>query len=340
MIKIYTDSSFIKPQFRKIIFPLLFDLCYINNKNLLQLYQIVNSIEEADIVVVPIDIAYFFKNKNQQWFFDFIKKGNTASKPVWVYSAGDFGISLNADVSVFRLGGFRSKLSDDTFVLPSFINDPLTYLKKEFTPIPKKTITRIGFVGHADGSSTKWCKEFLIYLRHNLKRMIKHSYYDYQAFYPSSIKRYQFLKTLQNNKQIETDFIFRNKYRAGVKSEEEITNTTLELFENIYNNPYVFCLRGGGNFSVRLYETIAMGRIPVVIDTDFRLPLNTIIPWEKHCVIVSKKNFIKELIEFNKNISKSDFEKMQKNNRDLWLNYLNRESYFSIVYKIFNEIKA
>ena len=218
MIKIYTDSSFIKPQFRKIIFPLLFDLCYINNKNMLQLYQIVNSIEEADIVVVPIDIAYFFKNKNQQWLFDFIKKGNTASKPVWVYSAGDFGISLNADVSVFRLGGFRSKLNDNTFILPSFINDPLTYLKKEFIPIPKKTTPSIGFVGHADGSLTKWCKEFLIYLRHNLKRMIKHSFDDYQAFYPSSIKRYQFLKTLQNNNQIETDFIFRKCFICNYKS--------------------------------------------------------------------------------------------------------------------------
>jgi hypothetical protein len=340
MIKIYTDSSFVKPQFRKIIFPLLFDLCYGDNKKLLQLYQIVNSIEEADILIVPIDIAYFFKNKKKQRLFDFIEKGNTANKPVWVYSAGDFGISLNANVSVFRLGGFGSKLSDNTFILPSFINNPLTYLEKDFISIPKKEMPSIGFVGHADGSLTKWCKEFLIYLRHNLKRMIKHSFDDYQSFYPSSSKRYQFLKTLQNHNQIETDFIFRKKYRAGGKTEEEITNTTLEFFENIYNNPYVFCLRGGGNFSVRLYETIAMGRIPVVIDTDFRLPLNTIIPWEKHCVIVSKSNLINELIGFHKNISKSDFEKMQMNNRDLWLNYLNRESYFSIVYIIFKEMKV
>lgn len=340
MIKIYTDSSFIKPQFRKIIFPLLFDLCYTNNNNLLQLYQIVNSIEEADIVVVPIDIAYFFKNKNQQWLLDFIKKGNNASKPVWVYSAGDFGISLNAEVSIFRLGGTRSKLNENTFVLPSFINDPLNYLKKEFKPIQKKTKPNIGFVGHANGSLTKLCKEFLIYLRHNLKRMIKHSFDDYQVFYPSSIKRHQFLKTFQNNNQIKTDFIFRKKYRAGVKTDDEITKTTIEFLENIQNNPYVFCLRGVGNFSVRFYETIAMGRIPVVIDTDFRLPFNTIVSWKKHCVIVSKNNFINELIEFHENISINDFEKMQTNNRDLWLNYLNRESYFRIVYKIFKEMKA
>jgi hypothetical protein len=320
------------------IFPLLFDLCYIKTSSLLKLYQIVNSIDEADIVIVPVTIAYFFENNKSQWLYDFIAKGNAANKKVLVYSSGDFGITLNADVYTFRLGGFHSKLNDKTFILPSFIMDPLSMLKKEFVPIPKKKLPSIGFVGHANSSMSKWAKEFSVFLYLNLKRIGKRVFEDYHSFYPSSIKRYQFLKALQKNKQIKTSFTFRKKYRAGVKTEEERKLTTFEFFENIYSKPYIFCVRGAGNFSVRFYETIAMGRIPVIINTDIRLPLSDYIEWKNHCVIASENDFMDKLIDFHKNISENDFEQLQINNRNLWLNYLTREAYFNNVYSIFKEM--
>lgn len=337
MIKIYTDQTYLSPEYRKIIFPLLFDLCYIKTISLLKLYQIVNSIKEADIVIVPIDITYFFEKNKSKWLYDFINKGNTANKKVWVYSAGDRGISLNYNVYTFRLGGFYSKLNEKTFILPSFIIDPLSLLQKEFKSISKKTLPRIGFVGHADGSIIKWGKEFTIFLYHNLKRISKYIFEDYQSFYPSSIKRYRFLITLKRNNQIKTNFIFRKKYRGGVKTEKEKVKTTFDFFENIYDNPYVFCLRGSGNFSVRFYETLAMGRIPIIIDTDIRMPLDKIINWENHCVLATENDFVDKLINFHSSINANDFEQMQINNRNLWLDYLNRETYFSLIYSIFKE---
>jgi hypothetical protein len=340
MIKIYTDTTMITPQFRKIIFPLLFDLCYINTISLLKLYKIVESINEADIVIVPVDIAYFFENDKSQWLYDFIAKGNASNKLVWVYAAGDRGISLNADVCTFRLSGFHNKLNRRTFILPSFIVDPLSLLKKEFKPIPKTKLPSIGFVGHVNGSTIKWLKEFLIFLYHNLKRTAKVIFDDYQSFYPSSIKRYQFLMILKKNDQIKTNFIFRKKYRAGVKTEEQRIKTSFEFFENIFDNPYVFCLRGAGNFSVRFYETLAMGRIPVVIDTDIRLPLDDMIDWKKYCIIATENDFVDKLIDFHSTINENDFIQMQISNRKLWLDYLTRDSYFSHVYSTFkDEIK-
>jgi hypothetical protein len=338
MIKVYTDTSFITPQYRRIIFPLLFDLCYINNLVLLEKYTLVDSIEEAEVVIVPVDVGYFFKNNKRQWLYSFIDEAIRMSKKVWVYSAGDFGITLNAAVYTFRLGGFSSKLNSKTFVLPSFIMDPYHQLHKEFKPIPKRILPKIGFVGHANGSFSKWVKEYLIYLNYNTKRIAKQEYIDYQPFYPSSSKRFNFLSALEKNKNIETHFIYRDKYRAGVKTEKEKNSTTLDFFENIYNMPYTFCLRGAGNFSVRFYETLAMGRIPFVIDTDISLPLLNNIPWEKHCVMTTEKNFMDTLIHFHKQISETDFEYMQINNRKLWLNYLNRDAYFNTIHAIFKEL--
>jgi hypothetical protein len=338
MIKIYTDAGFIIPEYRKIIFPLLLDLCFLKNANLLQKYQIVREIEFADIVIVPLQIGYFFKEKRVSWLYDFIDRANNCNKKVWVYAAGDFGATINKDVYTFRLGGFNSKLNNKTIIMPSLIADPYSIINTAFKPIPKNQFPTIGFVGNANGSVFKWFKEFVIYIFHNLKRIKSKVPEDYQSFYPSSIKRYQSLIAFQKNNQIISNFIFRKKYRAGAKTEEEREKSNFEFLNNIYENPYVFCLRGAGNFSVRLYETLAMGRIPVIVDTDIRLPLESIISWDKHCVITNENDFVEKLIDFHNCITDSEFEQIQINNRNLWLNYFNRESYFNSIYTLFKEL--
>lgn len=337
MIKIYTDTSFITPQYRKIIFPLLLDLCFLKNTNLLKKFQIVNELEVADIVIVPVQMAYFFKENKVSWLYDFIDKANSRNKKVWVYTAGDFGITINKDVYTFRLGGFNSKLDDKTIIMPSLITDPYLVINTVFKPIPKNKLPAIGFVGNANGSFFKCFKEFIIYILYNLKRIKSKVPEDYQTFYPSSIKRYQSLLAFQKNNKITSDFIFRKKYRAGAKTEADRKKSNLEFLNNIYQNPYVFCLRGAGNFSVRLYETLAMGRIPVVVDTDIRFPLKNIVSWHKHCVITNENDFVEKLIDFHNCITDKEFEQMQINNRNLWLNYLKRESYFNAIYTVFKE---
>ncbi|WP_426064969.1 hypothetical protein [Flavobacterium sp. DSP2-3-1] len=337
MLKLYTDNQYITPANRRIVFPLLFDLCYTNNLKLLEKYQMVSHIDDCDIVVVPVDIIHFIESNKKEWLYAFIDTALGLQKKVWVYTAGDFGYSINKSVFTFRMSGFNSKFDSNTFILPSFIEDPYTRIQKEFRPIVKTLLPKVGFVGHASPSASKWIKEALLYLFHNYKRVTKQRYTDYQPFYPSSIKRYQFLSLLQKSDQIGTHFIFRNQYRAGVKTEADKNKTTLAFFENIEANPYTFCLRGAGNYSVRFYETLAMGRIPFVVDTDFRLPLEGIVNWKKHCIIVSGKNLRDALIEFHQKISHEDFEKMQTNNRNLWLNHLNREAYFTTIYSVFKE---
>ena len=335
MIKIYTDKTFITQDYRKIIFPLLFDLCFVMNENILKKYILVESILESDVVIVPVEICYFYRTKKQQWLFDFIDEVNTFKKKVWVYTAGDFGITLKKEVYTFRLGGFESKFDEKTFILPAFIIDPYIELKKEFIPIKKCEYPKIGFVGHANGSFIKWSKEFLIYVYHNFKRAAKKDFSDYQSFYPSSVGRFNLLMAITKNDLIVSDFILRDKYRAGVSSELERKQTAKTFFENIFDSPYTFCLRGAGNFSVRLYETLAIGRIPVIVYTDFRLPLNHKIIWEKHCVIVSENNLVEKLINFHKNITEDEFVQMQIDNRNLWLNHCNREAYFTEIYSVF-----
>ena len=103
-------------------------------------------------------------------------------------------------------------------------------------------------------------------------------------------------------------------------------------------NAYTFCIRGVGNFSVRFYETLAMGRIPVLIDTDCKLPLEEEINWQEHACIIKEKD-IKQLpklvAQYHNNLSEADFEAIQISNRNLWKHNLERIAYFKQIHNQF-----
>ena len=81
-----------------------------------------------------------------------------------------------------------------------------------------------------------------------------------------------------------------------------------------------------------------MGRIPVLIDTDCRLPLSTLIEWKKHALIVSEKDaqtLGDRLLEFHSGLDKGQLLDWQQNNRLLWQDKLTRTGYFKAIYQQF-----
>ncbi|MDO5981676.1 hypothetical protein [Flavivirga spongiicola] len=339
MIKLYTNTNLLTEENRSFVFPLLFDLCFLKSDFLIKYYKIVTDINECDVVVLPLEYTYSLKNYKleKQTLFDKAKEFN---KRVWVYSGGDFGYSLKDEkVFNFRLSGFKSKLNTNTIIIPSFINDPYeSNLKKDFKVLKKEVFPKIGFVGHAKGNIVKYLKEFSVFIKINVKRVFRKELKDYQPFYPSSVKRAKYLRLLKMSKEIETNFILRDKYRAGAKTQKEKQITTEEFYQNIYNNPYTFCIRGAGNFSVRFYETLAVGRIPVLLDTDCRLPLHNKIKWSNHCLIIDenrRENIREEVLNFHKNINEDSFIKLQESNRLLWKQILKRDSFFKEIHDVF-----
>jgi hypothetical protein len=339
MLKLYTDIKLINEGNRPYVFPLIFDLYFSKSKFLMQYYSLTDSIKNSDIIILPLEYTYMLK-KHDKYLTKFLTNANEFEKPIWVYSGGDFGISLeDQKIYNFRLGGFKNKLNDRTIILPSFVTDPyLHHLKQNLKFLEKEKVPGIGFVGHAKGGFIKYFKELLIFFHLNFKRILNFEYADYQPFFPSSIKRAKYLKYLQSSSEVVTNFIFRDKYRAGVKVEKDKAVTTNEFFNNIYENPYTFCMRGGGNFSVRFYEVLAVGRIPVLLNTNCLLPLDNFIDWAEHCVILDESefksigNYIKK---FHNDLSADSFLKLQEGNRKLWEDFLTRHSFFKVIHDQF-----
>ena len=51
-----------------------------------------------------------------------------------------------------------------------------------------------------------------------------------------------------------------------------------DFLANMLDSDYVLCVRGDGNWSIRLYEALCLGRIPVIVDTDLVMPYDFLSP--------------------------------------------------------------
>ena len=91
------------------------------------------------------------------------------------------------------------------------------------------------------------------------------------------------------------------------------------------------CVRGAGNFSVRLYETLAMGRIPVFVNTDCIIPLENAIDWKAHVVWVEMDEIdkiIDKVLSFHGQLNKDSFIALSQANRRLWEERLRVSGFF------------
>ncbi len=282
--------------------------------------------ESADLALLPYSIQFYINQIGKHRLGEINDQLKSLNIKGFAMIEGDYGEKFEAysHIHFFRMGGFRRQLGNNNSGFPFALSDQLIrfYGPDGFKPLPKSALPMVGFCGHASDKLSKAGKEIAKLLWINLKRLISNPLrMDYEPLFPSAFQRNKCLKLLEKSPNLSTNIIRRDKYRAGAISEEEREQTTKEYYDNLYNSPYVFCVRGGGNFSVRFTETLMMGRIPVILDTDVLWPFENSIDWTRHCIIIPWKQRAKmpEMIRnFHEKISAEEFIRFQENNRALW----------------------
>lgn len=347
MLKIYFDNSHYNKNFRTQLFPLLRPFIkgdhYTDTERVKAYgvseedFELVDSIEHADVAVLAMSWDYYIKQNQLNLAKGFITEASKAKKMVWTVSLGDIGFKLPyyKNVSVFRSSGFKSKLPHTHLGMPVFKKDPLwAHFKTKALDIPEYTTKpKIGFCGYANGSMFEMLKFSLKGLIKIPINAIKSRAYEFDPVFVAPYARFRLLKQIERHNRINTNFIYRTRYRAGANTPERRKQTTLEYFENIKQSQYVLCVRGAGNFSVRFYETLAMGRIPVFVNTDCLLPLSEFINWKKHVVWIEahEQRFIgQKIVDFHAGLSEKEFQNICKSNRALWQQQLGLGGFFKL----------
>lgn len=298
----------------------------------------VENLEMAELAILPMSWNYYVSYKKQDLAITFIKQANSLNLKVWMVLFGDYGIKIPEfkNTLVFRANGYRSKLPQTHQGIPVFIEDPLkkqfgtkSVLLKEYHKNPT-----VGFCGLASNHYGNALKTLIKIAVKNILSHFNLSQKTPEALLAASYLRSTCLKKLQQHPEIKDNFIIRKKYRAGAKTQAQRKQSTAEFYNNMKNSDYILCVRGAGNFSVRLYETLAMGRIPIYIHTNGLLPLENTIKWKEHVVWVNYNEVDKiaeKVLAFHQNLNPKTFSELCKKNRMLWETKLQTGSFFKTI---------
>lgn len=125
------------------------------------------------------------------------------------------------------------------------------------------------------------------------------------------------LDYFHKSKKITSNYIVREKFWGGKPNDPLLYK---EFYDNIEQSHFVMTDRGNGNFSMRFFQTLSAGRIPVINDSNIPLPFADQIDYDSIIIRSSKpRRLLKKVI---KTYKKGKVIDMQKKCRQIYDEYL------------------
>lgn len=132
---------------------------------------------------------------------------------------------------------------------------------------------------------------------------------------------------------LKTNFILRDSYIFNLQD-----NHKKEFEDNMNGNLFTLCYRGRGNFSVRFYETLMRGRIPIQINSSSIFPYEDEIDYSDVGIFIEEEDLkttnIEKLVkDYYYSKSADELLQIQKNNRRIYEEYFHPDVYFSQIFR-------
>jgi len=299
------------------------------------------SLEECNACLLPIRYS---QKKDDIAFEDEIKtfsdQAAKSGKKTFVFLGSDvdyFNVKIKNSI-IFCNTLYQSKRKSNEYAFTFFFEDFIVkYFNNELPLKTKTAVPKIGFCGYAPPLAQK----FGIYKIKEALRLGMNYLGLMKAFPSKSAHSYRAkaLLSVLRSKKVKNNFIIRSNfgfggplgglYPGGIK---ELNDSFREGYvKNIVDSDYTLCVRGYGNNSIRFFEALCCGRIPVFVNTDCVLPFDFIIDWKKYCVWVEESEINKipeKVLEFHNKLSPEEFKKLQIEIRNIWVKYFTPEGFY------------
>ncbi len=138
--------------------------------------------------------------------------------------------------------------------------------------------------------------------------------------------RKKIVSAFEKNNKIICDFVKQKKFWGGSPHAADVVKL---FYTNLQNNQYIICNRGRGNFSMRFYETLATGRVPVLVNTKMNLPFKDSINWDE--IIIIKKNEKDCVTAVIQDHAENGFEQRQQKGVAIFQKYFSLENFFNVL---------
>ena len=342
-LKVYADLTHYNPKYRYHLNSITKALANDRSQEereknygaLVRLFQLVGSPSQADVVLLAYKWSHYVNRGHIAQAEQAAQGAQSASKPFIVFCAGDFPARLPFDNALlFETAGYRSALgyvyhSGQPIFLPDYRQ---LYCQNGWQPRPKTARPVVGFCGLAGGSALQLLSRRAANLGQRLSYRLGWRKWEPPPFETSSFRQ-RVLGQFASSPGIDTNFILRKKYRAGVSGEKDPHHPSrLEFVGNILNTDYTVCMRGGGNFSVRFCETLSLGRIPLFIDTDCLLPWHDQLDYKAHFPWIEMHELphaAEKLLDFHHSLTDSGFIDLQHACRKLWEEQFTADGFYT-----------
>lgn len=287
-------------------------------------------LNKADIWILPMTWNYYVDHGKVGLVRNIVNEGMHEGKRVIAFSTGDFTANVPFEgLTIFEASVYRSR-NTGAQAMPVFIDD---YLEKYYggkvvlREKPSKPV--VGFCGQASsGRFSEIARSARLALQRAAWKV------GARKWEPATVEhtalRSRVLERLVRSPLVQTNFVLRKKYRGGDATGDN-NDLKAEFVRNIVESDYTVCVRGTGNFSTRFYETLCLGRIPVFVDTDCRLPLDETIDWKRYCIWVTESeicSIAEKVADFHNSLTDSEFKHVQAACRKLWFGHLQRDAYY------------
>mgnify|MGYP002654999873 CR=1 FL=1 len=283
-------------------------------------FTLVDNPENSDWILIPAFISSMTHEGGKQVIHETHKLAQRYSKPFGVFSNSDLIVNPGVEsLYIFTPGAYGS--FKNQVELPAVLPyDPvLRWMKDGWSPQDRVSV---GFCGQATRNPLKTIKDFLTVEKLRLNKFLGLSPFLHIPRFLPAYQRGLLLHSVRKSKLIQTDFILRSHYKGGASSVADSLRVEEDFYQNIASNLFTLCIRGMGNYSVRFYQTLAMGRIPVLIDTDSLLPFSDQLDYRDLIVSVPYAQRFRTdhyILSYLEGKTPEDLREIQRRCRNLWL---------------------
>jgi hypothetical protein len=304
------------------------------------LFSITDDIASCDFALLPSWLGGILSEPDRAaTAAAFCARANDAGKVVLVDCRGDdYFHSPWPGTVLLHNTGRASRRAPAEVTLPAWVVDPGDCGRRDYSEV-----ATVGFCGTAPPTTLerrppwRWVAARAAYAA-SAARSEGGLLTTAKAHFPL-YARARAIKALRATADVRADLVLR----ASFTSLPDAMSTSLhaEFIANLSRTDYTLAARGKGNFSMRLYETLAAGRIPVLVDTDSPLPLPSRIAWADHVVWVpgDRLSEVGRIVaDFHREIGADGLSELQVKCRALWRRHLSMSGYLQTVHGILSEL--
>lgn len=326
---LYIDDLYIHPFFFFRYPPEKFPETLFNEElpeNFFEKEVVLASLEDCKAIVLPNNF-HWLPPEASVYIRKWADIAERFGKPLFIFAFSDYADELVFDP---RAHVFLYSIYRDTTTPQSISTPPQSTDLSPALPRLKQEAPVVSFCGRAGFSSVRsMLTEYIKNTLQGLKSLIR----------PVALAkktglywRRKALRACSRSNLIKTNFIIRNTYSGSRKTIElEPAQARAQFVQSVKDADFVLAPKGDGNSSMRFYEALSAGRIPVLIDTDMVLPFEENIAYDEIMVRVPMQQVHKTpeyIRRFYDSLTPKEWERKQRLAREIFEKYLRQDSFF------------